>query len=163
VDRKFWITWAICYLAMLAIIGIAWAAYPTDARATAGLAEAGQTLPPRLGLVAIVTIIPLALGAFRLAKIPDRGSPARVVVPALLAVVVVVAGWLDAFLPDQIGCGSFDIERFGPLDPGCTTAIATRVLAVAEMTVVWVAFALIAIGAERLQRRRAARRASHPG
>jgi hypothetical protein len=163
VDRKFWVTWAICYLVMLAIIGIAWALYPTDARASAGLAEAGQTLPPRLGLVAIVTIVPLALGAFRLAKIHDRGSPARVVVPVLLAVMVVVAGWLDAFLPDQIGCGSFNIERFGPLDPGCTTAIATRLLAVGEMTVMWVAFALIAIAAERLQRRSAARRTSRTG
>jgi hypothetical protein len=153
-DRKFWITWAICYVVMLGIIGIAWAVYPTDSRATAGLAQAGQTLPPRLGLVVIVTIIPLALGAFRLAKIPDRGSPARVVVPALLAVMVTVAGWLDAFLPDQIGCGSFNIERFGPLDPGCTTAVATRALAVGEMTVMWVLFALIALGAERLQRRR---------
>ena len=158
-DRKFWITWTICYVVMVGIIGIAWAAYPTDANANAGLAEAGQTLPPRLGLVAIVTVIPLALGAFRLAKIGDRGSPARVVVPALLAVVVVIAGWLDAFLPDQIGCGSFDIERFGPLDPGCTTAVATRLLAVGEMTVMWIAFAVIALGAERLQRRRASRRA----
>jgi hypothetical protein len=157
-DRKFWITWTICYVVMLGIVGIGWAAYPTDAKATAGLAEAGQTLPPRLGLVAIITVIPLALGAFRLAKLPDRGSPARVVVPALLAVVFVAAGWLDVFLPDQIGCGSFDIERFGPLDPGCTTAVATRLLAVGEMTVMWVAFALVALGAERLQRRRAARR-----
>jgi len=153
-DKKFWITWATCYVVMLGIIGIAWTFYPTDARASAGLAEAGQSLPPRLGLVAIVTMIPLALGAFRLAKIPDRGSPARVVIPALLAVMVVAAGWLDAFLPDEIGCGSFNIERFGPLDPGCTTAVATRVLAVGEMTVVWIAFALIALGAERLQRRR---------
>lgn len=156
--RRFWTAWAICFVVMLAVLGAGWLTNPTDERASAGTADVGQSLPPRIGFVMLIVTAPLVLAAFRLAKIPDRGSASRVVVPGLLAFALVCVTWLDAFVPDAVGCSGFNIERFGPLDPECTTAISTRTLALAEMTLAWVLFALVAVAADRLQRRRVAKR-----
>lgn len=160
IGARFWATWSICYAAMLALIGIGWLINPTNEEATAGLSDPGlyQTLPPRLGFVVLPTIIPLMLGAFRLARIRDRGSAARVVIPALLSLLLVAATWFDSFMPDEVGCAQPGLERFGPLDPECTTAVATRMLALGELTLAWVAFALGAVAADHLQERRMARR-----
>lgn len=147
---------------MLAVIGMGWLYNSTDAGATAGAAEEGQSLPPRLGFVLLPSLIPLLLGAHRMAKIRDRGSAARVVVPVLVSILLVAATWFDAFMPDAIGCGGFELERFGPLDPECATAIETRALAIGEMTAAWVLFALAALATERFERRRIARRFRQP-
>jgi hypothetical protein len=159
IGARFWITWALCYLGMLALIGLGWLYNSTEPRATAGLAEEGQSLPPRLGFVLIPALIPLLIGAFGMAKIRDRGSAARVVVPVLLSILLVSATWFDAFMPDVLGCGGFELERFGPLDPECTTAIETRWLALGEMTAAWILFALAAVLFDRVRRFRAARAA----
>jgi len=142
---------------MLAIIGVGWLANPTSEGATAGLAEPGQSVPPRIGFVLFIAIVPLILAAFRLAKIRDRGAPSRVVIPVLLALLFAAAGWFDSFFPDAMGCAGFNLERFGDPDPECVTAAETRLLALAEMTLGWLLFAVAVIVAHRLQRRREAR------
>jgi len=157
IGRRFWIAWALCYVGMLAIIGVGWLANPTSANATAGLAEIGQSLPPRIGFVMFIAIVPLILAAFRLAKIRDRGAPSRVVIPVLLALLFAGAGWFDSFFPDAMGCAGFNLERFGPPDPECVTAVETRLLAIGEMTLGWLLFAVAVIAAHRLQRKREAR------
>jgi hypothetical protein len=158
IGSRFWITWALCYLGMLAIIGLGWLYNETDARATAGLAEEGQSLPPRLGFVLVPALLPLLLGAFQMAKIRDRSAAARIVVPVLLSILLVAATWFDAFMPDVLGCGGFELERFGPLDPECTTAIETRWFALAEMTAAWILFALAAVVFDRVRGRAASKR-----
>jgi uncharacterized membrane protein YidH (DUF202 family) len=158
IGRRFWIVWVLCYVGMLAIIGAGWLYNPTSANAAAGLPEEGQTLPPRIGFVLFIAIIPLVLASLRLAKIKDSGAPSRVAIPILVALLLVVATWFDSFFPDAIGCGGFDLERFGPPDPECVTAVDTRLLALAEMTIGWILFAALATAADVMQRKRDARR-----
>ncbi|MGH2752055.1 MAG: hypothetical protein ACRDK3_14465 [Actinomycetota bacterium] len=157
IGKRFWVTWSICYGVMLTLIGIAWLLDPTNEDATAGLADPSlnQTLPPRLGFVLLPTIIPLVLGAVRMTRIQDPGSAAHLVIPGLLSLMLVVATWFDSFLPDDVGCNQAGLERFGPLDPECTTALATRVLALGELTLAWIAFALVAVVTHRMRRRKA--------
>jgi len=158
IGRRFWIVWILCYVGMLALIGGGWLYNPTSADATAGLPAEGQSLPPRIGFVLFIVIVPLVLASFRLAKIHDAGAPSRVVIPILLALLFVAATWFYSFYPDEIGCGGFNLERFGAPDPECVTAVETRLLALAEMTLGWILFAAVAVAADRFQRRRATRR-----
>jgi hypothetical protein len=157
IGRRFWIVWVLCYVGMLALIGAGWLYNPTSPDATAGLPEEGQTLPPRIGFVLFIAILPLILAAFRLAKIRDAGAASRVAIPILLALLFVAAAWFDSFFPDAIGCAGFNLERFGPPDPECVTAVETRLLALGEMTLGWILFAVVATAADRFQRKRAAR------
>jgi hypothetical protein len=158
IGRRFWIVWILCYVGMLALIGGGWLYNPTSADAIAGLPAEGQSLPPRIGFVLFIVIVPLVLASFRLAKIHDAGAPSRVVIPILLALLFVVATWFDSFYPDATGCAGFNLERFGPPDPKCVTAVETRLLALAEMTLGWILFAAVAVVADRFQRKRAERR-----
>jgi uncharacterized membrane protein YhaH (DUF805 family) len=158
IGRRFWIVWVLCYLGMLAVIGAGWLYNPTSTDATAGLAAEGQSLPPRIGFVLFIAIVPLTLASLRLAKIHDTGAPSRVAIPVLLAILVVAATWFDSFFPDAMGCGGFNLERFGPPDPECVTAVETRLLALGEMTLGWILFAAIAPAADLWQRKRDARR-----
>jgi hypothetical protein len=158
IGRRFWIVWVLCYLGMLAIIGAGWLYNPTSADATAGLAAEGQSLPPRIGFVLFIAIVPLTLASLRLAKIRDAGAPSRVAIPILLAILFVAATWFASFFPDAMGCGGFNLERFGPPDPECVTAVETRLLALGEMTLGWILFAAIANAADLMQRKRDARR-----
>jgi uncharacterized membrane protein YhaH (DUF805 family) len=158
IGRRFWIVWVLCYVGMLVVMGIGWLINPTTADAAAGLPDEGQSLPPRIGFVLFIAAVPLVLAALRLAKIRDVGAPSRVVVPILLALLFVAATWFDSFFPDELGCGGFNLDRFGPPDPQCVTAVETRVLALGEMTLGWLLFAATSVAAELFQRRRDARR-----
>jgi len=160
IGRRFWIVWILCYVGMLAGIGGGWLYNPTSADATAGMAAEGQSLPPRIGFVLFIVIVPLILASFRLAKIHDGGAPSRVAIPVLLAILFVAATWFDSFFPDAIGCGGFNLERFGAPDPECVTAVETRLLALGEMTIGWILFAAVAMAADLMQRKRDARRRS---
>jgi hypothetical protein len=157
IGRRFWIVWGLCYVGMLAIIGGGWLYNPTSADATAGLSDEGQTLPPRIGFVLFIAIVPLVLASLRLAKIKDTGAPSRIAIPVLLALLFVAATWFDSFFPDELGCGGFNLERFGAPDPECVTAVDTRLLALAEMTIGWILFAGFATAADLMQRKRDAR------
>ena len=158
IGRRFWIVWVLCYVGMVVVIGGGWLYNPTSADATAGLPAEGQSLPPRIGFVLLIAIVPLILASFRLAKIHDAGAPSRVVIPILLALLFVAATWFYSFFPDEMGCGGFNLERFGAPDPECVTAVETRLFALAEMTLGWILFAAVAVAADRFQRRRAERR-----
>jgi hypothetical protein len=124
---------------------------------TAGEAPTGA-LPPRLGWVVFIMLVPALLAAGRLSKIRDRGSPAHVVIPILLAGALYVVTFIAAFMPDEVGCGMFDIERFGDPNPRCFTATSVRTGALIEATLTWLIFGLAVVGFRALRQRREVKR-----
>ncbi|MGH2735841.1 MAG: hypothetical protein ACRDKZ_09695 [Actinomycetota bacterium] len=124
---------------------------------TAGEAQTGG-LPPRIGWVVFVMIVPALLGAGRLSKLRDRGSPAHVVIPILLALALFVITFIAGFMPDEVGCGLFDIERFGDPNPRCFTSTSVRMGAAVEATITWVLFGLATVAFRTVRRRRELKR-----
>ena len=124
--------------------------HPTIPGATAG------SLYPRTGVSTVFMAIPLILGALRVRKYDDPGSPALYVIPAFLAFGLLVAGILAGYLPDDPdGCGAID----NPRDfPDCFTTPEMRTRALIEIVLVWVAFGLFSLVLGWWKVRRRARR-----
>jgi hypothetical protein len=153
VGRTFWIGYVAGYVLLAVMFGILWLVNPTDDAATAGLSETGG-LPPRIGIVLGIMLIPCFLAALRLSKIADRRAASRAVLPILLAVALIFVTYLLGFTPDEVGCFQFNIERFGPLDPDCRTAASVRLGAFVEATLLWILFGALAVGISKLRQRR---------
>lgn len=138
-SRKFWISWALCLVALVAVFLVAWARIPNRPDATAGL------LPGRIGLIVGPTVIPMVYAAYRAARLHDPDGPASYFIPIGLAVALGAVGLFVGFIPDAVGCFGFNIERFGPLPPECMTADEARTAALIELVSMWVGFAVLTV------------------
>lgn len=138
-SRKFWIAWVLCLIALVGLYLIAWARIPNRPDATAGL------LPGRIGIIAVPIVAPLIYAAYRVARLHDPEGPASYFIPITLATGLGVLGLFAGFVPDDVGCFSFNIERFGPLPPDCMTADEARAASLIELGAMWAVFALATV------------------
>ena len=119
------------------------------------MATGGSEIP-RVGVPSLIMAIPLILGALRIRKYDDPGSPVFYVVPALLAAGLLVAGLIAGYMPDDPqGCAA---PGNNPRDfPDCFTTQEVRTGIMIELVAAWLVFGVLALLLGWRKARRAAR------